>query len=512
MFQGFETNERIDITAVEGITWYDVINIGFAGAMTLVFLYAVSVYLYDRKSIYFYYALYIITIGIYLFSRSDFVAKHVFYGLYEWWPPSQNYIRYTFQYVAHFSALQFGLIFLNAKVDYPRLFKVAKYIKGIFLLAIILSIILIALWNDDQYNVTLVNVERVIASVATIYFQFLVLKNIKNRLVFFYMIGSIFFLVGALVSVAALDVIFMRIGTLMEILLFALGLAYRSKVIQEERNLFRDRMMEEVREKEVLLQQYNEDLKRQVLERSEALLKEQQLVEEEKRKVERLSLEKEIDLTKMTALRAQMKPHFLFNALNAIRALIIKEDPHKAYDYLTDFSKLVRYILESSENNFVSLTEELKLAHIYIRIEQMRLGENFDFQVNIADSIDADNLEIPPLIFQPFLENAILHAFDKDRKDQLLDLNIAIVDELVLIEVVDNGKGRQALKKAEREPQEHRSMATDLIRRRLNLMDFDGANLEIIDRLDEEGQALGTKVLISLPIVQHGKKVESINS
>jgi LytS/YehU family sensor histidine kinase len=268
-------------------------------------------------------------------------------------------------------------------------------------------------------------------------------------------------------------------------------------------------MMSETYEKEKLLEQYNEDLKKQVLQRSEALLKEQQTVEEEKQKVMRLSLEKEVDQMKMKALRAQMKPHFLFNALNAIRAMIIKENPHQAYDYLTDFSRLVRYILESSEHNYVSLAEELKMIDIYVRIEQMRGSENFVFEKNIDSDINLSQVEIPPLIFQPFLENSIVHAFDQSTPEQLLELNINQVEDQLKVVVIDNGKGRSMEKTAVIHEGKNKSMATDLTRQRLELLNFQKSSLQIIDLKDDYDKPSGTQVILNLPIIINGKKIKS---
>ncbi|GAB3329633.1 hypothetical protein GCM10027429_05830 [Marivirga atlantica] len=494
---------------VEEIPWYDFVNFGFAGAMLLVFVYALSVYFYDSKAIYLYYAIYIFTVGLYLFSRSTLIYVNIIQDIEFFFPRITKLLTHTFQYVAHFAALQFGILFLNAKKDYPKFYRAAYYTRILFLVAIALSLINIITYNNSQFYYWLINIERLIGTVMAIYFQVTVLKNSKNKLAVFYVIGSIVFLIGAIISVFALNVVYMRIGTLIEIIIFTLGLAYRSKIIQDERNLFRERMMSETYEKEKLLEQYNEDLKKQVLQRSEALLKEQQTVEEEKQKVMRLSLEKEVDQMKMKALRAQMKPHFLFNALNAIRAMIIKENPHQAYDYLTDFSRLVRYILESSEHNYVSLAEELKMIDIYVRIEQMRGSENFVFEKNIDSDINLSQVEIPPLIFQPFLENSIVHAFDQSTPEQLLELNINQVEDQLKVVVIDNGKGRSMEKTAVIHEGKNKSMATDLTRQRLELLNFQKSSLQIIDLKDDYDKPSGTQVILNLPIIINGKKIKS---
>jgi sensor histidine kinase YesM len=494
------------------ISWDDFINIGFFGIMFFVFLYALGVYAYEKKVIYFYYSLYIFVLGIYLFSRSEFVYINITSDIEAYFPKINFLITDTFQYIAHFAALQFGILFLDAKKDYPIFYRAAYYVRIFFFAAIVLSILNIITFNNLVFNHWFLNIERTIATIATLYMQIVILAQRKNRLVVFYIVGSILFLVGAVVSVFAFDVIFMRIGTLLEILLFSLGLAYRSNLIQKERNIFRERMISEIQEKEELLNRYNEDLKRQVLERSEALINEQQLFEREKQKVLKLSLEKEIDKVKMTALRTQMKPHFLFNALNAIRAMIIKEDPHQAYDYLTDFSKLVRYILESSENDYVSLEEELKMLNLYVRIERMRADDSFEYLVDVASAINTGEVSIPPLILQPFLENAIVHGIDHTKQNQLISLKVSLTsNSLIRFEVQDNGKGRTKNKNEDKlvELGKKKSMAVDLTKKRLELLDKGQAKLELEDIYLEDGAAGGTKVILYLPLLKYGEKIES---
>lgn len=494
------------------IYWVDFINIGFLGIMFFVLLYALGVYAYEKKAIYFYYSIYIFVLGIYLFSRSEFIYNTITSEIEEYFPRINFYISDTFQYIAHFAALQFGILFLNAKKDYPIFFRAAYYVRIFFLVAIILSVLNISTVNNQFFNDWLSYIERTAATIATVYMQIVILAQAKNKLVIFYMVGSILFLVGAVISVFAMNVIYMRIGTLIEILLFSLGLAYRSNLIQQERNIFKERMISEIQEKEELLNRYNEDLKRQVLERSEALINEQQLFEREKQKVLKLSLEKEIDRVKMTALRSQMKPHFLFNALNAIRALIIKNDSHQAYDYLTDFSRLVRYILESSENEYVSLEEELKMLKIYVRIERMRAENSFEYIVDVDDSINKREVSIPPLILQPFLENAIVHGVDNTKEDQLISLKISPEsDFLIRFEVQDNGKGRRKDDNENKfvELGKKKSMAVDLTQKRLNLLDSNQARLQIKDLYLENGASAGTKVILYLPLIINGKKIKS---
>ncbi|MGB3467722.1 MAG: histidine kinase, partial [Cyclobacteriaceae bacterium] len=356
----------------DSLFWDGFVTICFAGAMMMVLLYTLCITFYDRKKLYLYYVLYIIAITIYLVFRSGLTSGRILPLLEQHIFGVSWYISITFQYIAHYFILQFSLQFLNAKTDYPRFYKAGRFVSHIFMAAVVISFINLTWVHYYPLTFWLSNIERGIAAASAFYFQAIILLERKNRLAVFYAVGSFVFVTGALLALFLENLLYMKLGTILEVLLFSLGLAYRFRLIQEERNSFREQMLDEVSRNEKILQQYNEDLKEQVTARSEALLKEQQQVENEKKKVLQLRLERERDTRKMVALRTQMKPHFLFNALNAIRSFIIKEDPDQAYDYLTDFSRLIRYILESSEYAYVSIREELEMLKTYVNIERMR--------------------------------------------------------------------------------------------------------------------------------------------
>lgn len=112
----------------------------------------------------------------------------------------------------------------------------------------------------------------------------------------------------------------------------------------------------------------------------------------------------------LKALRAQINPHFIFNCLNSIHHYMHSNDVPRAGDYLVKFSKLIRYVLESSAQRFVPLTDEMDANRIYIQLEQLRMNHTFTFEIYTSDQLQTDNLEIPPMLIQPFVENAIWHG------------------------------------------------------------------------------------------------------
>ncbi len=122
----------------------------------------------------------------------------------------------------------------------------------------------------------------------------------------------------------------------------------------------------------------------------------------------------------MTALRAQMNPHFLFNCLNSINRFIVRNDAETASNYLTKFSRLIRLILQNSKSSTITLRNELEALKLYIELEEMRFENRFDYSIHVDDNIEVEFVEVPPLLLQPYVENAIWHGLmHKESKGKL---------------------------------------------------------------------------------------------
>jgi tetratricopeptide (TPR) repeat protein len=157
---------------------------------------------------------------------------------------------------------------------------------------------------------------------------------------------------------------------------------------------------------------------------------------------DKIESEKELIELEQRLLRSQMNPHFIFNAIAGIRGNILNDEKEKAVFYLSKFSKLLRQILESSVQVYVSLTEEINTIENYIALQQMRYENKFTYQINIDDDIDTDNIEIPSLLIQPFIENSIEHGFNGITYVGKIDINIQKSEpKMIEIIIYDNGKG-----------------------------------------------------------------------
>jgi LytS/YehU family sensor histidine kinase len=195
-----------------------------------------------------------------------------------------------------------------------------------------------------------------------------------------------------------------------------------------------------------------------------------------------------------------MNPHFIFNALNSVNNYIAKSDERNANRFLSDFSVLMRTVLENSEEDFIPLSKELELLELYVKLEHSRFPDKFDYQVNIEESIDIGSFEIPPMLLQPYIENAIWHGLRYKEEKGFLKINVSqLHKDLIQIEIVDNGIGRKksaALKTENQKKQKSKGMGN--IRKRiaiLNDMYKNKVDVSISNLQDDE---TGTKVVLKL--------------
>lgn len=206
------------------------------------------------------------------------------------------------------------------------------------------------------------------------------------------------------------------------------------------------------------------------------------------------------NLLALKSLRSQMNPHFIFNALNSVNNYIAKSDERSANRYLSDFSTLMRSVLENSEEDFIPLTKELELLELYVKLEHSRFPDKFDYDISIEKHVDVGAFQIPPMLLQPYIENSIWHGLRYKEEKGFLKINLQQMDkETIEITIVDNGIGRKksaALKTKNQKKQKSKGMGN--IKKRvaiLNDMYKDKVDVHISD-LEQNGT--GTKVVFTL--------------
>ena len=206
------------------------------------------------------------------------------------------------------------------------------------------------------------------------------------------------------------------------------------------------------------------------------------------------------NLLALKSMRSQMNPHFIFNALNSVNSFIAVNDERNANRYLSEFSVLMRAVLENSDEDFIPLTKEIELLELYVKLEHNRFKEKFDYNISVDESINLEQFSIPPMLLQPYIENAIWHGlrYKKEKGNLAISINKK-EDETVVITIIDNGIGRrksEELKTKNQLKQKSKGMST--IKNRvaiLNDMYKERVTVNVTDVL-ENGE--GTKVELLL--------------
>jgi tetratricopeptide (TPR) repeat protein len=204
----------------------------------------------------------------------------------------------------------------------------------------------------------------------------------------------------------------------------------------------------------------------------------------------------------MQALRAQMNPHFIFNCLSSINRFILKNETEAASDYLTKFSRLIRMVLNNSKNPFITLEDELDMLKLYLDMERLRFKDSFDYSINFINSIDVDNVFVPPLLLQPFAENAIWHGLMHKEGQGYLEIALSIENKILTCIITDNGIGRNkaAIFKS-KSAEKQKSMGLHITTERLAILNKNMGEqtyFNIEDITDDDGKVAGTKVILKM--------------
>ncbi|MCH9661519.1 MAG: histidine kinase [Bacteroidetes bacterium] len=202
----------------------------------------------------------------------------------------------------------------------------------------------------------------------------------------------------------------------------------------------------------------------------------------------------------LKSLRTQMNPHFIFNALNSVNSFIASSDERAANRYLSEFSRLMRAVLENSEEDFIPLSKEIELLQLYVKLEHFRFKDKFEYEVVVDESISLDNFVIPPMLLQPYVENAVWHGLRYKEEMGMLSIDFKQRDhETVVVTITDDGIGRKKSKELKTENQKkQKSKGMGNIKKRiaiLNEMYQDKVDVMVSDVFDDER---GTRVQLTI--------------
>ncbi|GAB3505865.1 sensor histidine kinase [Emticicia fontis] len=419
----------------------------YQGGLGIILIIAFLIFYRNRQEkIYLYYLLYVLAAFAFtLFKSRSFTYVGQLLGLL---PIIKFYAAETIMWLGFAVYLLFITELLDIRKTHPHLFKFLCLVAKVFVVYSLLIFVWLLLTNDSGLQIWIFNNSRI--PIFLLYTGILVYiaRNVRSSMLKYLMIGNGLLIVFGLIAwlkggvfnqqhwYGVFNHLFtLALGILLEIIVFALAIA---KKIEEERNI--------------------------------------------KNQLEQKTMQVE-----MMALRSQMNPHFLFNSLNSIRYMVMVNDNENASDYLSKFSKLLRMILNHSEKNVIRLSEELIALRLYLDIEKRRFGDNFSYAFMIDEQIEAEALQIPPMLLQPFVENAIWHGLMPSPKpDKRIEVFIKKINEtMVEFLIKDNGIGRlkaSALK--EKSMKHHKSKGTDITNQRVELFNRNYAN-KINIRIDD---------------------------
>lgn len=414
----------------------------FIGAFLFIFLFSIITYITSKSLDFLFYSLYIFSLLLYL-GKSAYGLEEQFnsdYSKLALWVHSVLQIFINLFYIA------FAKYYLNTQENYHKLNK-ALLIIGLVLIGFISAISLTAFFNEFDFHYKLMNLHRLVMTLFALACFIYLMIYAKNLLAYIILIGSFGFLAGSLSMLFTLNKNYMIAGAVFEALLFGLGLAYKLKEAHQEK----------------------------------------------------LRLEQTVFKNKISALRAQMNPHFIFNSLNSIQHLIIANKREAAVKYLNKFSLLMRNLLETSIEKSIVLSEEINLLRKYLELESLRFDHSFTYTIEVDASLNPDLIEVPMLVVQPFVENALVHGL-LPKKEGVKTLRVGFKKEnnILICEVEDNGIGRQASQNSITYlKSKKKSRGIEITSKRLSIQNpFIENQITFEDLVDESGAAIGTKVII----------------
>ena len=430
------------------------------GILFILFLYHFLFFFQNKNRMFLYYSAYMFCLIVYF----GYYNPEMFYM-----PDNGIYLSISFFYVIQFLAYFFYLCYLrevlNTKSLVPKWDKILEIAKKVVLVFSLLLCISSYLLSVSENFV-----------IATLFFCLLTLFAVINYFIFYRIKGMLvkLLILGSLVYVVLANlsllysirmilsdftpkynpIIFMEIGAIIEGLIFALVVGYKFNEIERKKKLTQIQLLE--------------------------------------KSVEASEL-------KITALKAQMNPHFIFNVLNSINSFILKNEKEKASDYLTKFAKLIRTTLKHSSQSTISLKDELDTIYTYVKLEKLRVYEGFDLVINNFQGLNLDLIKIPPLSLQPYIENAIWHGlYSKKGGDKKIEINISSKQNNdLIITIKDNGVGRLASAKLRLEVR--KSFGTKITKERIKMV-HPNSTIQIEDVCSDSNPdiVLGTMVIITM--------------
>ena len=496
-------------------------NVGYSiqylfllGVIFIMYVFYMLSFFYLKDKIYLFYSFYLLISFLQVLYMIQYEV-------------SRNMVMFNFIGNSGFDEATKGLMIFFYMQFYKEAFRISKkdgslfysvellkIISLLYVFVIIIAYLFNAGWYAEPIIYGIYRVPILLLSVIAFYFT----MRLKTFSFFQKIIlsGSIVYLLFNIVSTIQktdfllvnflLEINTLYLGILFELIFFSIALIIRIKDSFLASEALKDKLIVELKQNEEFVKNENLILESKVKERVVEIEKQNEIIEDQRRQALFENFEKEKALIQMQALSSQMNPHFIFNCMSAIQKSIITNEVEKASSLLTDFASLIRMVLQNSTKPEISLSNEIELLDQYLKLEQNRLSDSFDYTIIVENEIQTDFVEIPNMMLQPALENAIWHGFRDINYKGRIDISFSQHDNLIRCTIIDNGIGRIKAAKYQSVHQQS-SLAIEIILNRIKLLNQTNkngnGNFEIVDLYNEQKQAIGTKVIIDLLILKN---------
>lgn len=428
------------------------------GGLFILFVYHFLIFLQNKSKLYLYYSLYLLAFSIYLL-KDIVVGSTILF----------QYLNYSVQFLAFAAYVSFARELLDSRLHllkWDKFFEIA--VRVFLLLALMFLVIQFFFGYEFQIKAfTLIAPFLTLFAILTFY---IIITKIKNNSAIYFVIASSLYAILANITFLQYFIgkePFIKLGVEPKIFIY-FGLMLQAIIFSVIIGAIIKRIEDKSKNAEI-----------------------------------RLAIKlKEMEELKMTALQSQMNPHFLFNSLNSINNFVIKSDVEKASDYITKFSKLIRVILNSSSSPTSTLSDELDILALYVKLEQMRVSGGFNYTVKVDDKISLQNIKVPTLFLQPFIENAIWHGIMKMEGEEMKMIELTIKEEYgnVVCIVEDNGIGINKAKELSHMNQKRKFFGAEATENRIRIL-YQNKDVHILTKDISSNTKTGTQVSITFPLV-----------
>ncbi|MFC3414428.1 histidine kinase [Algoriphagus hitonicola] len=471
-------------------------------AISILFYLAVFhliLYIKNREKYFLHYSTYAFVNAVALIGRPyESFLKEIYFTFPEFFRLSIT----PLQFISFIVFSYFLIEILRLKSYYPRF--IQFYIRYTVFISLVYGVFFLGVFFWDGYDLMrqfYFFVFMPITLIFTLIGIFLIVKSnekVKAPILYgFLAIGIAAFLFGFLAAekdTVITDRYFyiLYVGILIENFFFTYALAIKQRENFEEKIKIQDELLFRFTENGELRAQLNRQLQHEIVQKEEKIIELESDAESERMSRIKAHYERKITELHLRSLRSQMNPHFIFNALNSIKVFLIEKDKDRAILYLNRFSKLIRLVLESSRKTKISLGEELVIAQLYLTLESIRFEDGIELKMQVAEDVRLNEIELPPLLLQPFFENAIWHGLMNRAGEKWIKVVLKRNDKGHLLSIRDNGIGRKASQEINaKRTMKKESIGMSLSKERLELFNQNERVYYHFDIIDHEGDQLG---------------------